>query len=144
MVTILGVSSMQGTTIQERMAGNTRQSHLSFHAAEAGIKAMESQLKSQSPSTPPIDCNGYIDTFFAGKVTPVKTELLATSNKNELPASYKRGYCGPMKKEFVDQGAGLSKKSFSEIYTVISVGSVGVEPNNIETRLVSTFAVEVN
>ena len=135
LVTILGVSSMQGTTIQERMAGNTRQSHLAFHAAEAGIRAIEAAL----PLTP-VDCNGFIDSFFAGNETAEETEQFDTPNANEVPATYESAYCGPIKKEFVDQGAGLTKKSFSEIYTVVSVGRVGT----VETQLVSTFAVDVD
>ena len=135
LVTILGVSSMQSTTIQERMTGNTRQSHLSFHAAEAGIRTIESQL----PLTP-VSCNGFIDDFFDDPVAEaVETAEFSTTNA-EAPARFHSAYCGPMKKEFIDGDSGLTNKAFSEIYTVVSVGSVGP----VQTRLVSTFAIEVN
>ncbi|RAU17361.1 hypothetical protein DN062_13130 [Nitrincola tibetensis] len=136
LVTILGVSSMQSTTIQERMTGNTRQSHLSFHAAEAGVRAIESQLPLS-----PVDCNGFISSFFNDPQTiAVDSGQFVTPNANELPATFHSAYCGPMKKEFINLGSGLTNQAFSEIYTVVSVGSVGP----VETRLISTFAIEVN
>lgn len=136
LVTILGVSSMQSTTMQERMTGNTRQSHLSFHAAEAGLRTIESLL----PLTP-VDCNDFIDDFFDDPVAEaVQTNEFVTPNADEAPASFHSAYCGPMKKEFINQGSGLANQAFTEIYTIVSVGSVGP----VQTRLVSTFAIEVN
>ncbi|MBK1701537.1 pilus assembly PilX family protein [Thiococcus pfennigii] len=41
LMTILGVSSMQGTALQERMAGNQRDRNQAFQAAEAGLRAGE-------------------------------------------------------------------------------------------------------
>lgn len=44
-VTILGVTSMRTTTLQERMAGNTRDRHLAFQAGEAALRAGEQWLR---------------------------------------------------------------------------------------------------
>lgn len=44
LMTLIGVSSMQSTTLQERMAGNTRDRNLAFQAAEAGLRAGEEWL----------------------------------------------------------------------------------------------------
>lgn len=44
-MTILGMSSMRSTTMQERMAGNLRDSNLAFQAAEAGLRAGEAFLR---------------------------------------------------------------------------------------------------
>jgi len=44
LMTILGVSAMQGTTMQERMAGNQRDRDLAFQVAEAALRAGEDWL----------------------------------------------------------------------------------------------------
>ena len=44
-LTLLGVSSMRTTTLQERMAGNLRDSNLAFQAAEAGLRDAEEFLQ---------------------------------------------------------------------------------------------------
>ena len=43
-LTILGVASMQGTTLQERMAGNLEQQDRAFQRAEAGLRDAERWL----------------------------------------------------------------------------------------------------
>lgn len=47
-LTLLGVSSMQSTTMQERMSGNTRDREVAFQAAEAALRAAESWLEAQA------------------------------------------------------------------------------------------------
>ena len=37
-MTLLGITSMQNTVLEERMAGNVLDRNLAFHAAEAGIQ----------------------------------------------------------------------------------------------------------
>lgn len=44
-LTLLGVSSMRTTTLQQRMAGNTRDSNLAFQAAESGLREAERFLE---------------------------------------------------------------------------------------------------
>ena len=44
LLTLIAVSAMQGTILQERMAGNTRNQMLAFQAAEAALSAGETQL----------------------------------------------------------------------------------------------------
>ena len=44
LLTILGVTSMQSTNLEERMAGNMRDRHVAFEAAEAAIADAESFL----------------------------------------------------------------------------------------------------
>lgn len=41
LLTILGVTSMRSTNLEERMAGNMRDKHVAFEAAEAGIAEAE-------------------------------------------------------------------------------------------------------
>lgn len=42
-LSLIGVSSMQGTTMQEKMSGNLRDKYSSFNAAEAGLLEGEEQ-----------------------------------------------------------------------------------------------------
>lgn len=48
LLTLLAVSAMHGTILQERMAGNTRDRMLAFQAAEAALRTGESQLGNAS------------------------------------------------------------------------------------------------
>ena len=50
-MTVLGVTAMRTTTLQERMAGNLRDSNLAFQSAEAALREAEVFLK--QPVLPP-------------------------------------------------------------------------------------------
>jgi type IV pilus assembly protein PilX len=43
-LTLIGVTAMRGTTLEERMAGNLRDKALAFEAAEAGLRAAEMRI----------------------------------------------------------------------------------------------------
>lgn len=45
LMTLIGVTSMQTTTLEERMAGNTRDRNLALQAAEAGLRQGELWLE---------------------------------------------------------------------------------------------------
>ncbi|MDG4559697.1 MAG: PilX N-terminal domain-containing pilus assembly protein [Candidatus Competibacter sp.] len=44
-ITLVGVAAMRGTTLQEKMAGNLRDSNLSFQAAEAALRLCENLVE---------------------------------------------------------------------------------------------------
>lgn len=46
-LTVIGLTSMRGTSLQESMAGNLREVSLSFQAAEAGLRAGEDLASSK-------------------------------------------------------------------------------------------------
>jgi type IV pilus assembly protein PilX len=48
-MTLIGVTGMQGTTLQERMAGNSRDRNLAFQAAEGVLRSAEDFLRLNSP-----------------------------------------------------------------------------------------------
>jgi len=50
-LTILGIASMQGTTMQERMAGNYRETNESLQAAEAALRVAERLILSEDATT---------------------------------------------------------------------------------------------
>ncbi len=47
-LTLLGVVAMQGTTLQERMAGNMREQEQAFQSAEAALRAGETFLRTEA------------------------------------------------------------------------------------------------
>ena len=58
-MTLLGVTAVRNTTLQERMAGNLRDSNLAFQAAERALREGEAYL--QSPTIPPFTgANGLL------------------------------------------------------------------------------------
>lgn len=58
-MTLLGVTAVRNTTLQERMAGNLRDSNLSFQAAERALREGEEFLR--SPTIPPFTgANGLL------------------------------------------------------------------------------------
>lgn len=46
-LTVLGIATLRMTTMQERMAGNTRDLNLAFQGAEAGLREAENWLRTQ-------------------------------------------------------------------------------------------------
>lgn len=48
LLTIIGISSIRGTDLQERMAGNARDHNVAFQAAEAAVRSGESYLSGTS------------------------------------------------------------------------------------------------
>jgi len=59
-MTVLALTASQSTTLQERMAGNARDTDLAFQAAEAGLRDAEATLAALIPfgtSGKPEDCD---------------------------------------------------------------------------------------
>ena len=50
LLTIIGLSSMRGTSLQENMTGNMRDSNLALQAAEAALRKGEQIVRNESPS----------------------------------------------------------------------------------------------
>jgi len=57
-MTLLGVSSMQTTTMEEKMASNTREHQQAFEAAEAALRAAEIFIKDSVTVTAAFDTTG--------------------------------------------------------------------------------------
>ncbi len=68
LLTLIGTAAMRTTTLQERMAGNTRDINLSFQAAEAALRAGEDWLNvpanaTAAQSNPPWNGAAVTDTL---------------------------------------------------------------------------------
>jgi type IV pilus assembly protein PilX len=57
-MTLLGIAGMRSTTLEERMAGNMRDHHRAFEAAEATLRGAERFIDSTIISSRPFDTNG--------------------------------------------------------------------------------------
>jgi type IV pilus assembly protein PilX len=57
-MTLIGVSSMQTTTMEEKMASNTREHQQAFEAAEAALRAAEKHIEDDVTVTAGFDTNG--------------------------------------------------------------------------------------
>lgn len=57
-LTILGVSGMKSAVLEEKMAGNMRDSQLAFQAAEATLREAEQYIEDNIVSTASFDTNG--------------------------------------------------------------------------------------
>jgi type IV pilus assembly protein PilX len=67
-LTIIGVTVMQMSRMQERMAGNTRDVNLAFQAAEGALRGTESYIRKQKMR--PIGCStGPCDVWLLGSLT---------------------------------------------------------------------------
>lgn len=57
-LTLVGVSAMRNTTLEEKMAGSMRDKGLAFQAAEATLRAAEKHIESNIISTASFDTDG--------------------------------------------------------------------------------------
>ncbi|TWI54331.1 type IV pilus assembly protein PilX [Pseudomonas duriflava] len=71
LLTMIGVTSIQDSTLQERMAGNERDRNLAFQAAEAALRAGEEFLREGSPVFTASGSKGLLSPDYSG-VSPVE------------------------------------------------------------------------
>lgn len=58
-LTVIGVTSMRGTTLQERMAANTQEHQIAFEAAEAALRAAKDLVEQAASPAALASENGY-------------------------------------------------------------------------------------
>lgn len=105
-MTILGITAMQSTTLQERMAGNMKDRHAAFQAAEAALREAEAVIASDWPTllgsmqelpVAPQDWNGedgtVVTTLLDDQLSRqpryhIGPEELVRINPGELPADF--------------------------------------------------------
>jgi type IV pilus assembly protein PilX len=83
-LTIIGVTVMQMSRMQERMAGNTRDVNLAFQAAEGALRGAEAYIRGQvirpvECSTSP--CNVWSEDALAGTVANLDATWWTTNGK---------------------------------------------------------------
>ena len=83
-LTMLGITSMQGTTTEIAMTGNLRESAITFQAAEAGLRSAEAILSAGNDpvnllTAADVDPNYFIDATW-DSATPITISLAGISN----------------------------------------------------------------
>jgi len=66
LLTMIGVTSIEDSTLQERMAGNERDRNLAFQAAEAALREGEAYLREQSPNFTASGTGGLLSPDYSG------------------------------------------------------------------------------
>lgn len=145
LLTVIGVSSMRGVTMQERMAGNLKEQYRSFQAAESALRLAEQEVKNGATNKLADDGTNCDASVVKGLVDGDFTAVVAGTNLNEVAPQYYFRYCGPRPREYRNADgltatgdAGAKEGVYVNYYTVIGVGQV---PGNAETALVSTYGM---
>lgn len=74
LLTLIGVTSIQTTSLEEKMAGNMRDKDLAFQAAESALAAAETTLNPVAPAVLPIFSNEGTGGFYSATPTSPITE----------------------------------------------------------------------
>ncbi len=90
-LTLISLSAIKSTSLEERMAGNARDQDVAFQGAEAGVREAMSLLGTSLPAA-----SGFVTGCAAGlcennPTTPVWTTITAN---NEWTSSKTRAYSG--------------------------------------------------
>jgi type IV pilus assembly protein PilX len=88
-LTVLGTTAMQSTSLQERMAGNARDGNLASQAAEATLRDAEQYINSKVPPFEPFQSNIFNGTggLYNSKASPGSFSLyndLADTTKTRV------------------------------------------------------------
>ncbi len=76
LLTIIGASSMQTTSLEEKMAGNLRDRNLAFQAAESALKAAEASLVPPLPTFTDPGTGGF---YSQNSTIPTSAAILTDS-----------------------------------------------------------------
>jgi hypothetical protein len=142
-MTIIGISSMHNSTLEERMAGNVKEQYRAFQAAEMGMRAAEKAIDAGAGAA--MTCNStFKDTGSLGNSDFSELDGNAY-NTEEARSAYHFRYCGPKRREYrnddgdtASSDAGAKRRFFVNYYTMTSVGQVS---ENTEVKLVSSYGI---
>lgn len=148
-LTLIGVSSMRSTTLEERMAGNFRDRSLALEAAEAALREAESRIDAWELA--PIDGSGCAnddcpevwqrgvldpsdDDVWSGSESVAFTEF--TSSEGSVHAAPPRYYI-----EQISQSGSLSPDTTGDTRIFFRVTALGIGGSpDTRVRLQSTFS----
>ncbi|MGG5872452.1 pilus assembly PilX family protein [Pseudomonas peli] len=88
LLTILGVSSMQSATMQEKMVGNAVEENRAFQAAEGALRAGEANVQANSASI----SNENVATLPSVGVAPSGWQTIEIDGRNAYYHQQKIGY----------------------------------------------------
>lgn len=127
-LTLIGVTAMSTSTLEEKMAGNSRDRYLSFQAAEAALREAESYLSNDIASTSAFD--GTTAALYPQDVDP---DIYAASTWSSA---------------FTYSGTAIGEVATQPKYIIELVGTTGSEDVNISgygessgTGQIATFRI---
>lgn len=144
LLTLSGIAAMQGGTLQERMAGNSRDAEQAFLAAEAALRNGEVfVLQTQESNFTTIGTNGLYDVT-ASNALPVDWKLGSTTwRTGETLGTSTAGdprYLIEMLPEVVNQGLSLAADQPLETMIIYRITARAVGTTNVsQAVLQSTF-----
>jgi len=86
-LTMIGVASIQDSTLQERMAGNERDRNLAFQAAEAALRVGEDHLRQAGVLFSAAGTSGLISPDYTG-VRPIDNNYPWAERSQQVSDSY--------------------------------------------------------
>jgi type IV pilus assembly protein PilX len=86
-LTMIGVASIQDSTLQERMAGNERDRNLAFQAAEAALRVGEDHLRQAGIVFSSAGTNGLLSPDY-DNVRPMEGSYPWSTRSQEITDSY--------------------------------------------------------
>lgn len=120
LISIIGTVAMRSATMEERMAGNQRERHLSFQAAEAALRVGEQTAVAEYPN---------ITTNNGNLTVAVGTQNINATYQIEELATYE---------VYLEAGAPVDTSGMVVRVTASSTGRSGVA----DVRLESTYRIE--
>lgn len=137
LLTVIGMSSIRGTDLQERMAGNARDHNLAFQASEAAIRSAENYLSGASIAPFVAGSGGYYQDL-TGVASPVRWSSTDWSTKAVNIADNTLKGVGEQPKYAIEQlevtlspgnyGSGIDQQSLDamaekEVYRITARGA---------------------
>ena len=149
-VTVLGLASMRGTLLQERMAGASYARSVAFNAAEVALLQGES-VAANKPVVPSADCAAGVCAIPKPGDPPVweasgfwnssvpRAAVLDAGKYHGASAKYivqYMGESGTLDSTPLDLGAAAPRRPAGKVYMVVAQASL---PNNTEVVLQSIY-----
>ncbi len=95
-LTIIMISALKVTTLEERMAGNSQDHNVAFQAAESALREAEAYIESGAPAFAPLNLSGspfrtttepYCVSGLCSVTDPLQSEVFPTVNGAKLTAT---------------------------------------------------------
>ncbi|MBI3900124.1 MAG: hypothetical protein HY308_17795 [Gammaproteobacteria bacterium] len=116
LLTIMGLTAMSTTTLEEKMAGNMKDRNLAFQAAETALVSGESWARDQLNKPPFTNSNGL---YSVSATTSPRWDTVSWSSASSDTAKYP---CSPTVS--ASCGSGLTKVSTQPKYIIEDLGEV--------------------
>lgn len=129
-MTLIGIASLQTTTMEEKMAGNIRERQQAFEAAEAAIIAAEAFVKSSISVTTNFDADGS-DGLYDNTLQERWRTLAWDGSDSLIYSSYSSAYSAANQPRYIVENYGTSTSSGNQY----NLGNYGQSAGGGEVEL---------